>query len=513
MKKYFFFIFVSAVACLVFGLALPAVGEDDPIKEYTNCASEKFTWNKYYGSESDFYSVKVGNELPPLDLSVDKPEEGPANWWYVKFELGEPYNSDTNKQFYVINQEKAHWTQGVEGEEDYKSGDDYNGEASLTIKTKTDTNMLVPSPTVFAVPIKAIQDLTAVFKDYNQSTECVNTETKNLYLKILVNCSLLDKKECSQFSDDCELAGDKCQDKTADVPKQVVKCTNKLEWVQGTTPISMPAEGNTKLVVKFGENKIVEFPFGLSGHGSNDVVITCSDCSDKGVGFKADNAKATAVLTLDITTGAHKSGAFPVHVKAAVQPVAGDTWTECIKEDDVYFKVEKKDCSLMVAGMSCLEEKNSGSCKTACGVNGDCKFFGGQCKNISDITTADLAALTTESLKEKYPDPREDGWQGAMPTCAFSGTCRDVNKLVELIVNFGAGMFAIMGSFAFAFFVYGGFTMIVSMGNAEKQKKGQQILVAAVIGLVIAFSAFTLIKFMLDAVGVAPEFRPTELQN
>ena len=67
-------------------------------------------------------------------------------------------------------------------------------------------------------------------------------------------------------------------------------------------------------------------------------------------------------------------------------------------------------------------------------------------------------------------------------------------------------MFAILGSFAFAFFVYGGFKMIISMGNAEMVETGKKTMIAAALGLVVAFSAYALIQFMLKTLGVSPEF-------
>ena len=48
--------------------------------------------------------------------------------------------------------------------------------------------------------------------------------------------------------------------------------------------------------------------------------------------------------------------------------------------------------------------------------------------------------------------------------------------------------------------------MILSFGSAEKVKKGRDILVAAVVGMIIAFGAVLLIKFVLDALGVGTSF-------
>lgn len=99
------------------------------------------------------------------------------------------------------------------------------------------------------------------------------------------------------------------------------------------------------------------------------------------------------------------------------------------------------------------------------------------------------------------------GYKGPLPECAFDGSCRDVNKIIEVFINFGSFMLGIIGSVALVFFVYGGFMMIISMGNAERVKKGRDILVAAVVGIVIAFSAYALVNFVLDALQVSGDFR------
>jgi hypothetical protein len=87
------------------------------------------------------------------------------------------------------------------------------------------------------------------------------------------------------------------------------------------------------------------------------------------------------------------------------------------------------------------------------------------------------------------------------------GYCTDTNYLLLQLIEIGKFLFKIIGALAFFFFIYGGLSFILSMGNAEKAKKAHGILLAAVIGLLIAFSAYILIGFVLDALNVAPEFR------
>ncbi|MGI6314321.1 MAG: pilin [Patescibacteria group bacterium] len=121
-----------------------------------------------------------------------------------------------------------------------------------------------------------------------------------------------------------------------------------------------------------------------------------------------------------------------------------------------------------------------------------------------NTSSYNTSSHTKSSYLDKYKKP--DGYEGPLPDCAFDGSCADVNKLLELVINIGKWFFSIIGSLAFVFFVYGGFTMILSFGSAEKFKKGQQVLVAAVIGMIIAFGAYALVNFLLTSLGVSDSF-------
>jgi len=80
-----------------------------------------------------------------------------------------------------------------------------------------------------------------------------------------------------------------------------------------------------------------------------------------------------------------------------------------------------------------------------------------------------------------------------------SGDCRDVGIFVQLAIAVGKYIFSIIGALALLFFIYGGFTLILSQGNSEKVKKGMGIMAAAFIGLVIVFGAYFLVQFLSGA--------------
>lgn len=94
-----------------------------------------------------------------------------------------------------------------------------------------------------------------------------------------------------------------------------------------------------------------------------------------------------------------------------------------------------------------------------------------------------------------------------LPDCAVTGSCRSLNDILHVAVNVARKLFGIMGSLAFVMFIYGGVVMISSFGSQERFKKGQQVLVAAIIGIIIAFAAYLLIGYVLGVIGVQSELR------
>ena len=66
-----------------------------------------------------------------------------------------------------------------------------------------------------------------------------------------------------------------------------------------------------------------------------------------------------------------------------------------------------------------------------------------------------------------------------------------------------SSVLGVIGSLALVMFIYGGATWMLSGGNQEKVTKGKQILIWATLGLVIIFTAYALVKFVLTTVTTA----------
>ena len=76
-----------------------------------------------------------------------------------------------------------------------------------------------------------------------------------------------------------------------------------------------------------------------------------------------------------------------------------------------------------------------------------------------------------------------------------------VTKIPDLIGKIIQGALGVVGSLALLMFIYGGLTWMTSGGNEEKIKKGKQILVWAVFGIVIIFTSYSILNLVFEILG------------
>jgi len=83
------------------------------------------------------------------------------------------------------------------------------------------------------------------------------------------------------------------------------------------------------------------------------------------------------------------------------------------------------------------------------------------------------------------------------------GTGAEKTNIPTLLGNVVKAILGIVGSLALVMFIYGGIIWMTSSGNAEQVTKGKNIVIWATIGLVVIFSAYALVSFVLTkALGV-----------
>ncbi|MFC1787623.1 pilin [Patescibacteria group bacterium] len=73
----------------------------------------------------------------------------------------------------------------------------------------------------------------------------------------------------------------------------------------------------------------------------------------------------------------------------------------------------------------------------------------------------------------------------------------DVRIVVGRVIQ---GILGLSGVIALLMFIYGGFQWLTSQGNDTKIKKGKDTLIWAVIGLVVIFTAYTLVRAVISAI-------------
>lgn len=76
-------------------------------------------------------------------------------------------------------------------------------------------------------------------------------------------------------------------------------------------------------------------------------------------------------------------------------------------------------------------------------------------------------------------------------------------SLGEFISTMLPNIFVIASIILFVLLIAGGFVMITSAGNADKQKNGSKALTAAITGFVIIFASFWIIKLIEFLTGIS----------
>lgn len=175
--------------------------------------------------------------------------------------------------------------------------------------------------------------------------------------------------------------------------------------------------------------------------------------------------------------------------------------TQC-KTSKVTYGQQQVDCSAalgkpLVENCSCngfnqkfiIGDKSQGSCCAACNIN-------------SYIGKVLSTTFNGENLKCQGSDlaPQKD--------VKIPGITKFENPLKssisspqEFLGNIIKTVLGMVGTIAFALVVYGGFMWMVSAGNAEKVKMGQQTIFWAAIGLVAIASSYAIVSFIIEKLG------------
>ncbi|PIR43063.1 hypothetical protein COV24_04770 [candidate division WWE3 bacterium CG10_big_fil_rev_8_21_14_0_10_32_10] len=176
----------------------------------------------------------------------------------------------------------------------------------------------------------------------------------------------------------------------------------------------------------------------------------------------------------------------------------GDIFPSC-EQNKTPEKCTDKLCIWANSINECISTLSSAKCSflnnSECSQVSACSWSSGKC-----------IGRIQQSIEQDYLAGRSTSSK-FLPPCALTGTCTEINEIMFVAILAAKEVFKYIGALAFIFFVYGGFTMILSFGNAEKVKKGKSVLVAAVVGLLISFGAYFIVDFVLTALNVSAGFK------
>jgi hypothetical protein len=78
----------------------------------------------------------------------------------------------------------------------------------------------------------------------------------------------------------------------------------------------------------------------------------------------------------------------------------------------------------------------------------------------------------------------------------------EVNDFIVLAVNAAQWILGIVGSLTLIMFIYGGIMFLISAGSSDKVAQAKKTITAAVVGLLIVFGSWLIIRFALGTIGI-----------
>lgn len=85
------------------------------------------------------------------------------------------------------------------------------------------------------------------------------------------------------------------------------------------------------------------------------------------------------------------------------------------------------------------------------------------------------------------------------PSCGLPNPLGETDPSI-IIGRVIQGILGVVGSIALVMFIYGGFTWMTASGNTEKVTKGKDIILWSILGLIVIFTSFALVTFVIKTV-------------
>ncbi len=181
----------------------------------------------------------------------------------------------------------------------------------------------------------------------------------------------------------------------------------------------------------------------------------------------------------------------------AAEPVPVDERDACTRQEDCVGTAGDcgaTRCFCDTTASICRFKKDSGS---VCSGNFECNS--NICTSVPgrEGKTCKVGGLTPPGEETPAPTGEED----VFPTYQINSPIGEVTG-PQLIGRIIKAILGLVGALALGMFVYGGFTWLTSAGSPDKIKKGKDILIWATIGLIVIFTSYTLVDFLLRSFGL-----------
>ncbi len=151
------------------------------------------------------------------------------------------------------------------------------------------------------------------------------------------------------------------------------------------------------------------------------------------------------------------------------------------------------NCSSTHAGYSCININLIDIDKYSCYTG----FCGSEDTACCKLKNNEVSSQPTSS---NLPPSSSDTVSLTNPIGGTESSKAGITSIPVLLGKIINSVLGIIGSLALVMFIYGGASWMLSGGNQEQVTKGKNIIIWAAIGIVIIFTAYALVKFVLTTV-------------
>jgi len=124
---------------------------------------------------------------------------------------------------------------------------------------------------------------------------------------------------------------------------------------------------------------------------------------------------------------------------------------------------------------------------------GDCSKF-----DLSSTGQSPGSASSLATQEKQAPSVNLQGDFDNLQTKAAALNHTGINNLAQMIGKAGGFFAAGIGSISLVFYIYGGFMWMTAMGNSDRAKKGQDVIVWTTLGVVAILSSYIIVKFLFS---------------